>query len=125
MRLVKHCCLLWLLFSAEAQALTPSQEAVRTYNRQEILLQQGRSYLRAHRYQKSLTKFDQLLTEFPEHARGYYLRGNTYYYLQQREPACADWERACELGVCDGWNFATFEKVCVPPPTPESTRRSL
>ena len=88
------------------------QEEARSYNQEQSLLRQGQAYLRAHRYEVGLEKLNQLLLEFPEHAEGHYLRGKAYYYLKQREPACIDWDKACDLGQCYGWTFATFERVC-------------
>ena len=91
------------------------QEEARSYNHEQSLLRQGQAYLRAHRYEVGLEKLNQLLLKFPEHAQGHHLRGNAYYYLKQREPACTDWRKACDLGQCYGWTFATFERVCEDP----------
>ena len=105
----------WVMLANYAVGSVGFSRGSFSYNHEHSLLRQGQAYLRAHRYEVGLEKLNQLLLKFPEHAQGHYLRGNAYYYLKQREPACTEWRKACDLGQCYGWTFATFERVCEDP----------
>lgn len=48
----------------------------------------------------------------PNDSKAYYNRGNTYNDLGNKNRACEDWQKACELGNCKEVNLAKKKGLC-------------
>lgn len=58
----------------------------------------GNSWLKLRDYQKAKQDYDQALTLQPYHQASYANRAMAHYNLKSRNAACADWQKAYELG---------------------------
>ena len=63
-------------------------------------------------YQVALADYEQSIRLNPKNAHTYFNRGLAYYRLKKRDLACKDFEKACEMGDCDGTNWARREGLC-------------
>ena len=48
----------------------------------------------------------------PKLAKAYNNRGLAYYYKGLNDKACSDFKLACELGFCEGYEFAKRKGGC-------------
>jgi len=96
----------------------------------EIYIAQGNDYLK-HRYINihsgfvrdtylihdtnfidAIAKFTMALEINPGSAEAYYNRGFSYSILNNPDRACPDFQKACELGDCDGLKSAIKMRFC-------------
>jgi tetratricopeptide (TPR) repeat protein len=52
-------------------------------------------------YDKAVIDFSKAIVISPKYGKAYINRGNAYYNLKDTVNACADWNKALELGVTD------------------------
>jgi tetratricopeptide (TPR) repeat protein len=64
------------------------------------------------RYQQSIKDFNRAIHLDPNDLYAYNNRGNAYYELGKKNRACNDWRKACDLGNCDGLNWAKKKGFC-------------
>ena len=57
------------------------------------------------KYQQALEDCTQFIDLFPKSAVAYNNRAVLHYDFSRLGPACADWQKACELGDCTGLNW--------------------
>ncbi len=76
-------------------------------------------YNRGTAYAQGKGQFDQAISDFtkaielnPKHAKAYNNRGITYYKLDQSDHACDDFQKACELGLCNGLDLVKQQGLC-------------
>lgn len=67
----------------------------------------GNSWLKLRNYQKAKDDYDHALTLQPYHQASYANRGMANYNLKNSKGACADWQKAYELGYT---NAAQYQK---------------
>lgn len=81
------------------------------YNSEEIY-HKGLDYLTQGKFKKAIIYFDKIIEINPRSANAYGSRGFAYMKLGNTDMACADWERACELGRCASYNIAVRKDLC-------------
>ena len=72
----------------------------------------GSTHYAMENYQVALADYEQSIRLNPKHAHTYFNRGLAYYQLKKTDLACKDFEKACEMGDCDGTNWARREGLC-------------
>lgn len=94
-----------ITYFTKAIALDPSL-ATAYFNR-------GTAYAEGKdQHDKAISDFSEALEINPRYARACYNRGLSYYHKNLYDLACSDWERACVLGDCDGYEVAKRKGVC-------------
>ena len=64
------------------------------------------------RYQQAIKDFNRAIHFDPNDLYAYNNRGNAFYELGKKNRACDDWQKACDLGNCDGLNWAKKKGFC-------------
>jgi len=72
----------------------------------------GTAFYKLGRYQRAIEDFNRAIHLDPNDTYAYNNRGNAYYDLGKRNRACDDWQKICELGNCDGLNWAKKKGFC-------------
>jgi len=72
----------------------------------------GTALYKLGRYQRAIEDFNRAIHLDPNDTYAYNNRGNAYYDLGKRKRACDDWRKVCELGNCDGLNWAKKKGFC-------------
>ena len=72
----------------------------------------GTAFYKLGRYQRAIEDFNRAINLDPNDTYAYNNRGNAYYDLGKRNRACDDWRKVCELGNCDGLNWAKKKGFC-------------
>jgi tetratricopeptide (TPR) repeat protein len=78
-----------------------------------IFSNRGEIYLATERYDLALKDLNSALEHNPNAKRARQNRGLAYFKgFNDREKACEDWKAACELLICQEYNWAKENKVC-------------
>ena len=88
----------------KAISLDPSH--VKAYNNR------GNIYYEQKKYQQALNDYNQCLRLKPNYTFAYINRGLVFYQLKNKSRACKDFKKACQLGDCDGLNWAKGKGFC-------------
>ncbi|MBW2250194.1 MAG: tetratricopeptide repeat protein [Deltaproteobacteria bacterium] len=88
----------------KAISLNPSH--VKAYNNR------GNVYYEQKKYQQALKDYNQCLRLKPNYTFAYINRGLVFYQLKNKSRACKDFQKACQLGDCDGLNWAKGKGFC-------------
>ena len=88
----------------KAISLDPSH--VKAYNNR------GNIYYEQKKYQQALKDYNQCLRLKPNYTFAYINRGLVFYQLKNKSRACKDFKKACQLGDCDGLNWAKGKSLC-------------
>lgn len=88
----------------KAISLDPSH--VKAYNNR------GNIYYEQKKYQQALKDYNQCLRLKPNYTFAYINRGLVFYQLKNKSRACKDFKKACQLGDCDGLNWAKGKGFC-------------
>ena len=72
----------------------------------------GLDYLTQGNFKTAIFYFDKMIEINPRSTKAYGSRGYAYMKLGNNDRACADWERACELGRCASYNIAVRKGIC-------------
>jgi predicted negative regulator of RcsB-dependent stress response len=88
----------------KAISLDPSH--IKAYNNR------GNIYYEQKKYQQALKDYNQCLRLNPNYKFAYVNRGLVFYQLKNKIRACKDFQKACQLGDCDGLNWAKGKKIC-------------
>lgn len=73
----------------------------------------GIAYFNLGKYMKAVLDYDKAILLNPENRDVYNNRGYTYLSrLNEKDKACNDFKRACELGDCRNFNIASKDGLC-------------
>jgi tetratricopeptide (TPR) repeat protein len=88
------------------KALSLDPELEQTYNNR------GNIYYDQRNYQMAVRDYNTALSLKADYPLAYLNRGLAYRQLKNDDLACRDFAKACELGECDGIQWAQKIKVC-------------
>ena len=88
----------------KALSLNPNLE--KTYNNR------GNIYYDQRNYQMAIRDYDKAISLDNNYPLAYLNRGLAYHKLAKNGLACSDFEKACDLGECDGINWAKKIQIC-------------
>ncbi len=69
-------------------------------------------YYDLKKYQLAINDYNKSLSINSSYRFAYLNRGLAYHRLNRRDLACKDLQKACDLGDCDGINWAKRNKIC-------------
>ncbi|UCE54100.1 MAG: tetratricopeptide repeat protein [Desulfobacterales bacterium] len=72
----------------------------------------GNAYYELLRYELAEADFKKSIQLKPDYAKAYLNRGLVYYQQEKNDQACADFKKACDLGDCDGMQWAKKNGLC-------------
>jgi Flp pilus assembly protein TadD len=74
----------------------------------------GQGYERFQKadYDRAISDFTKAVKVNPRYAKAYNYRGIAYMKSGNKERACSDWKRACELGNCNNYKVAKGRGDC-------------
>ncbi|MGD2099650.1 MAG: tetratricopeptide repeat protein [Desulfobacterales bacterium] len=72
----------------------------------------GNAYYALQQYQQAEAQYTESLRLKPKYAKAHLNRGLTYFQMQRIADSCKDFKRACDLGDCDGLQWAMREGFC-------------
>jgi len=88
----------------KAISLNPAH--VKAYNNRANI------YYEQKKYQQALKDYNQCIRLNPNYTIAYINRGLVFYQLKSKTRACKDFQKACQLGDCDGLNWAKGKGFC-------------
>lgn len=89
------------------KAISLNPEYAMAYNNR------GNAYDDLKQYNRAMADYGKAISIDPGDASAYNNRGVAYMFgLYKTKEACADWEKACSLGVCSGLNYAKQKGIC-------------
>jgi Flp pilus assembly protein TadD len=95
------------------QAINDFSQAIRIKPQYaEAYNNRGNAYYALDQYQKAEADFNQSLQLNPKYAKAHLNRGLAYFQMQQTDDSCKDFRRACDLGDCDGLQWAMQNGLC-------------
>lgn len=89
-----------------SQAIRMNPQSAAAYNNR------GNAYYALGQYNKAKIDFDKSLQLKPKYAKAHLNRGLVYFQMQQMDQSCNDFRRACDLGDCDGLQWAIRDGFC-------------
>jgi regulator of sirC expression with transglutaminase-like and TPR domain len=100
--------------------LNKHQKAVADYNKAiglksdyaQAYNNRGNVYFDLKKYQLAINDYNKSLSLKPSYRFAYLNRGLAYHQLKRNGLACKDLKRACQLGDCDGINWAKKNRIC-------------
>ena len=78
----------------------------------EALNNRGNAYYQMDQYEKAEADFNQSLQLKPRYSKAHLNRGLVYFQMQKLDQSCEDFRRACDLGQCDGLQWAMQNGFC-------------
>ena len=93
-------------FSDYNQAIRIKPDYVEAYNNR------GNIYYDLKKYQLAIKDYQKSISLRPNYRLAYLNRGLAYHKLKQNNLACVDLKKACQLGDCEGLNWAKQNKIC-------------
>ena len=69
-------------------------------------------YFDQKNYQMAIRDYNQAVAVNPDYKLAYVNRGLAYHQLKQSQLACKDFNKACQMGECDGIQWAKQKGVC-------------
>jgi len=95
------------------QAINDFSQAIRMKPQYaEAFNNRGNVYYALDQYQKAKTDFDKSLQLKPKYSKAHLNRGLAYFQMKKTEESCKDFRRACDLGDCDGLQWAMQNGHC-------------
>ena len=95
------------------QAIDDFTQAIRMQPQYAAALNnRGNVYYQLDKYELASADFDQSLQLKPKYSKAHLNRGLTYFQMQKLNQACNDFRRACDLGECDGLQWAIQNSFC-------------
>ena len=89
-----------------SQSIRMNPENSITYNNR------GNAYYELLRYELAEADFKKSIQLKPDYAKAYLNRGLVYYQQEKNDQACAEFKKACDLGDCDGMQWAKKNGLC-------------
>ena len=78
----------------------------------EALNNRGNAYYAMDQYEKAEADFNQSLQLKPRYSKAHLNRGLVYFQMQKMDQSCEDFRKACDLGECDGLQWAAQNGFC-------------
>jgi Flp pilus assembly protein TadD len=78
----------------------------------EAFNNRGNAYYALDQYQKAEADFNKSLQLKPKYSKAHLNRGLAYFQMKKTEESCKDFRRACDLGDCDGLQWAMQNGHC-------------
>ena len=72
----------------------------------------GNVYFDQKNYQMAIRDYNKSIAMKPNYKLAYLNRGLAYHELKRDKLACNDFKKACQLGECDGINWAQKKGIC-------------
>jgi Flp pilus assembly protein TadD len=72
----------------------------------------GNIYYDLKKYKLAVNDYNKSISLKPDFRLAYLNRGLAYHQLKNRTLACKDLQKACQLGDCDGLNWAKQNRTC-------------
>jgi len=72
----------------------------------------GNVYFDQKNYQMAIRDYNQSVSANPNYKLAYMNRGLAYHQLKQNNLACKDFSKACQMGECDGIQWAKKQRIC-------------
>ena len=72
----------------------------------------GNIYYDQRNFQQAISNYNKSISLNPNYSLGYLNRGLAYQQLKKSSLACKDLQKACQLGDCDGINWAKQNNMC-------------
>lgn len=95
------------------QAINDFSQAIRMKPQYaEAFNNRGNAYYALDQYEKAEADFNQSLQLKPKYSKALLNRGLTYFQMKKSEASCKDFRRACDLGDCDGLQWAMQSGHC-------------
>jgi len=95
------------------QAIEDFSQAIRINPKYaEAYNNRGNAYYALDQYQQAEADFNQSLQFRPKYARAHLNRGLAFFQMQKVTESCSDFKRACDLGDCDGLQWAMQNGFC-------------
>ena len=95
------------------QAINDFSQAIRMNPQYaEAFNNRGNAYYALDQYAKAEADFNKSLELKPKYAKALLNRGLAYFQMNKREESCKDFRRACDLGDCDGLQWAMQSGHC-------------
>ena len=95
------------------QAINDFSQAIRMKPQYaEAFNNRGNAYYALDQYEKAEADFNKSLQLRPKYSKALLNRGLAYFQMNKREESCKDFRRACDLGDCDGLQWAMQSGHC-------------
>ena len=95
------------------QAINDFSQAIRMKPQYaEAFNNRGNVYYALDQYQKAEADFNKSLELKPKYSKAHLNRGLVYFQMKKTEASCKDFRRACDLGDCDGLQWAIQNGHC-------------
>ena len=95
------------------QAINDFSQAIRMNPQYaEAFNNRGNAYYALDQYEKAEADFNKSLELKPKYSKALLNRGLTYFQMNKSEESCKDFRRACDLGDCDGLQWAMQSGHC-------------
>jgi Flp pilus assembly protein TadD len=88
------------------QAIQINPEYAEAYNNR------GNAYYGLQQYRQAEAQYSESLRLNPKYAKAHLNRGLTYFQMQRLADSCKDFKQACDLGDCDGLQWAMRQGHC-------------
>jgi hypothetical protein len=72
----------------------------------------GNAYYALRQYQQAEAQYTESLKLKPKYAKAHLNRGLTYFQMKRIADSCGDFKKACDLGDCDGLQWAMQNGHC-------------
>jgi len=97
----------------QQQAINDFSQAIRMKPQYaEAFNNRGNAYYALDQYEKAAADFNKSLQLKPKYSKAHLNRGLAYFQMKKSEASCKDFRRACDLGDCDGLQWAMQNGHC-------------
>ena len=95
------------------QAINDFSQAIRMKPEYaEAFNNRGNAYYALDQYEKAEADFNKSLELKPQYSKAHLNRALAYFQMKKTEQSCKDFRRACDLGDCDGLQWAMQDGHC-------------
>ncbi|MBW2435533.1 MAG: tetratricopeptide repeat protein [Deltaproteobacteria bacterium] len=95
------------------QAINDFSQAIRIKPQYaEAFNNRGNAYYALDQYEQAEADFNQCLQIKPRYSKAHLNRGLVYFQMKKIKESCEDFRRACDLGDCDGLQWAMQNVHC-------------
>lgn len=95
------------------QALVDFNQAIQINPKYaEAYNNRGNAFYALQQYQQAEAQYNESLRLKPKYAKAHLNRGLTYFQMQRVADSCKDFKSACDLGDCDGLQWAMQKGYC-------------